>query len=323
MPATGKLYDPGAPTALEAALAQTVASGQSPFAGTLLAGYAAQRQQNVAAVNEAQAQSHLLDLANALRQQDIQTSGSVAGAALSSGRGIGPALGAVNKAAGLGMDPNAIAAAAADADRANTFNLAKTGAEIQNLGSEAGGGVADTSPILGSLGFGVTPATTPRGVRQSEISAGATRDAARIHADATRDAARIRGPSGSGSGGEGTVTLKGEDPQTRQAFEYKVPIAKAPQSTRNAINKAAGNTAVGIVHDATGSPMTPSGDAIQNDPALADQKAQFARDYPGYTLINQNGDPRDVVDPDGHVYRIFRVIDPNGMETTAKVEKRQ
>jgi hypothetical protein len=203
MPVTGKLYDPGAPTALEAALAQTVASGQSPFAGTLLAGYTAQRQQNVAAVNEAQAQSHLLDLANALRQQEIQTSGSVAGAALSSGRGIGPALGAVNKAAGLGMD-------------------------------------------------------------QGQI-----------------------------------------------------------QTTRNAIAKAAGNTAVGIVHDATGSPMTPSGDAIQNDPALADQKAQFARDFPGYTLINQNGDPRDVTGPDGKVYRVFRVIDPNGMETTATVEKRQ
>jgi hypothetical protein len=69
MPATGRLYDPGAPTALEAALAQQVASGQSPFAGSLLTAYGLQRQQNVAAVNEAQAQSHLLDLANALRQQ--------------------------------------------------------------------------------------------------------------------------------------------------------------------------------------------------------------------------------------------------------------
>jgi hypothetical protein len=53
MPVTGKLYDPGAPTALEAALAQQVASGQSPFAGALLTGYGLQRQQNVAAVNEA------------------------------------------------------------------------------------------------------------------------------------------------------------------------------------------------------------------------------------------------------------------------------
>src|SRR3954466_3111352 len=108
MPATGRLYDPGAPSALEAALAQQVAGGQSPFAGSLLTAYGLQRRQNVAAVNEAQAQSHLLDLANALRQQDIQTSGSVAGAALSSGRGIGPALGAVNSAAGLGMDQGQI-----------------------------------------------------------------------------------------------------------------------------------------------------------------------------------------------------------------------
>jgi hypothetical protein len=322
MPATGRLYDPGAPTALEAALAQQVAAGQSPFAGSLLTAYGLQRQQNVAAVNEAQAQSHLLDLANALRQQDIQTSGSVAGAALSSGRGIGPALGAVNRAAGLGMDQGQIDTTAADADLANKLNMAKTDAEAKNLGSEAGGGIADTSPLLAKLGLGTTALTTPRGVRQSEISAGATRDAARIHAGAALEAARIRGPSGSGNG-EGTVTLKGEDPQTRQAYEYKVPMAKAPPTTRNAIAKAAGDTAVGIVHDATGSPMTPSGDAIQNDPALADQKAQFARDFPGYTLINQNGDPRDVVDPDGHVYRVFRVIDPNGMETTAKIEKRQ
>jgi hypothetical protein len=322
MPATGRLYDPGAPTALEAALAQQVAAGQSPFAGSLLTAYGLQRQQNVAAVNEAQAQSHLLDLANALRQQDIQTSGSVAGAALSSGRGIGPALGAVNRAAGLGMDQGQIDTTAADADLANKLNMAKTDAEAKNQGSEAGGGIADTSPLLAKLGLGTTALTTPRGIQQSKIAADATMGAAREHSRSALEVAKIRAPSGSGNG-EGTVTLKGEDPQTRQAYEYKVPMAKAPQTTRNAIAKAAGNTAVGIVHDATGSPMTPSGDAIQNDPALADQKAQFARDFPGYTLINQNGDPRDVVDPDGHVYRVFRVIDPNGMETTAKIEKRQ
>src|SRR3954471_2618314 len=97
MPVTGKLYDPGSPTALEAALAQTVASGQSPFAGTLLAGYAAQRQQNVAAVNEAQAQSHLADLANLLQQERMKSASSLAGAGLSSGRGIGPTLGAANE----------------------------------------------------------------------------------------------------------------------------------------------------------------------------------------------------------------------------------
>jgi hypothetical protein len=323
MPATGRLYDPGAPTALEAALAAQVATGQSPFAGSLLTGYSLQRQQNVEAVNEAQAQSHLLDLANALRQQKMQTAGSVAGAALSSGRGIGPALGAVNSAGGLGMDQGQIDTTAAEADLANRLSMAKTGAEVQNLGSEAGGGVADTSPLLARLGLVTTPLTTPRGVQQSKIAADATMGAAREHSRSALEAAKIRGPSGSGSGGEGMVTLKGEDPQTRQAYEYKVPIAKAPQTTRNAIAKAAGNTAVGIVHDATGSPMTPSGDAIQNDPELATQKAQFARDFPGYTLINQNGDPRDVVDPDGKVYRVFRVIDPNGMETTAKVEKRQ
>src|SRR3954471_17268685 len=104
MPVTGKLYDPGTPSALEAALAQTVASGQSPFAGALLTGYGLQRQQNVQAVNEAQAASHLADLANALQQQRMQSTGSLAGAGLSSGRGIGPTLGAANEALGLGMD---------------------------------------------------------------------------------------------------------------------------------------------------------------------------------------------------------------------------
>jgi hypothetical protein len=321
MPATGRLYDPGAPTALEAALAQQVASGQSPFAGSLLTAYGLQRQQNVAAVNEAQAQTHLLDLANALRIQNTQTSGSVAGAALSSGRGIGPALGAVNKAAGLGMDQGQIDTTAAQADIANRLNMAETGAKVQNLGSEAGGGVADTSSLLGSLGFGITPTSVPRGVQQSTIAANATMGAAREHTRGAIEAAKIRGPSG--SGGEGTVTLKGEDPQTRQAYEYKVPIAKAPPTTRNAINKAAGNTAVSIVHDATGSPFTPSGDAIQNDPAFADQKAQFARDYPGYTLVNQNGDPRDVVAEDGKVYRELKAIDPHGNPVPVYIVKRQ
>jgi hypothetical protein len=177
MPATGRLYDPGAPSALEAALAQQVASGQSPFAGALLTGYGLQRQQNVAAVNEAQAQTHLLDLANALRQQRMQSASSLAGAGLSSGRGIGPTLGAANSALGLGMAQGQISDAAAQADLANSLNMAKTGAETANLGSEAGGGVADVSPVLQGLGFGITPTGTPRGVKQSEISAGATRDA--------------------------------------------------------------------------------------------------------------------------------------------------
>jgi hypothetical protein len=116
MPVTGKLYDPGTPSALEAALAQQVASGQSPFAGALLTGYGLQRQQNVAAVNEAQAQSHLADLANLLAQERMKVTGSLAGSALSSGRGIGPALGAANSALGMGMDPGQVAAAGARAD---------------------------------------------------------------------------------------------------------------------------------------------------------------------------------------------------------------
>jgi hypothetical protein len=140
MPTTGRLYDPGAPTALEAALAQQVASGQSPFAGSLLSAYGLQRQQNVAAVNEAQAQTHLADLANLLAQEKLKGTTSVAGAALSSGRGIGPTLGAANTTLGMGMDPNAVAATGAQADLANNLNMAKTGAEVQNLGSEAGGG---------------------------------------------------------------------------------------------------------------------------------------------------------------------------------------
>src|SRR3954447_14184448 len=135
MPATGRLYDPGAPTALEAALAAQVGTGQSPFAGALLTAYGLQRQQNVAAVNEAQAQSHLLDLANTLRQQQMQSASSLAGAGLSSGRGIGPTLGAANSALGLGMDQSQIDTTAAEADTANRLNMAKTGAEVQNLGS--------------------------------------------------------------------------------------------------------------------------------------------------------------------------------------------
>jgi hypothetical protein len=315
-----KLYDPGTPSALEAALAQQVASGQSPFAGALLTGYGLQRQQNVAAVNEAQAQSHLADLANLLQQERMKATGSLAGSALSSGRGIGPALGAANSALGMGMDPGQVAAAGARADLESNLGMAKTGAEVQNLGSEAGGGVADVAPLLGGLGFGVTPTGTPRSVRQSEISAGATKDAARIHAGATIEAAKLRG---SGKGDDGTVTLSGYDPQTRQQYQYKVPANKAPAPVQDAIDKNARNTAVDMNHQSGGSPLTPSGDAIENDPELADQKAQLTRQYPGYTLVNQNGDPRDVTMSDGTVYREFKLIDPHGTPVTAKVVKRQ
>jgi hypothetical protein len=321
MPVTGKLYDPGSPTALEAALAQQLASGQTPFAGALLASYGLQRQQNVAAVNEAQAQSHLADLANALQQQRMQSASSLAGAGLSSGRGIGPTLGAANEALGLGMDQGQISDAGTQADLASKLNMAKTGAETANLGSEAGGGVADTSPLLGSLGFGITPTGTPRAVRQSEISAGATKDAARIHAAATIEAAKLRG-SGGGKG-EGQVTLSGYDPQTKQQFTYKVPEAKAPTPVRNAIDKASSNTAASINHTNAGSPITASGDAIANDPELPKQIAQIIKAYPGYTLVNQNGDPRDSVDAQGNPVREFTLIDPQGNQVPATVVKRQ
>jgi hypothetical protein len=321
MPTTGRLYDPGAPTALEAALAQQVASGQSPFAGSLLTAYGLQRQQNVAAVNEAQAQTHLLDLANTLRQQQMQTSGSVAGAALSSGRGIGPALGAVNSVGGLGMDQGQIDATAADADLANKINIAKADAEAKNQGSEAGGGIADTSPLLAKLGLGTTALTTPRGVKQSEITANATLGAARIHADAARDAAGIRADAAAGK--DGKVTLSGYDPQTKQQYQYVVPAAKAPAPVQNAIAKNSGNAAANINHVNAGSPITASGDPIANDPELPRQIAQIIKAYPGYTLVNQNGDPRDSVDANGNLVREFTLIDPHGNQVPATVVKRQ
>jgi hypothetical protein len=322
MPVTGKLYDPGVPSALEAALAQQVASGQSPFAGSLLTGYGLQRQQNVAAVNEAQAQSHLLDLANALRIQNTQTSGSVAGAALSSGRGIGPALGAVNQAAGLGMDPNAIAAAAADADRANALNMAKTGAETANLGSEAGGGVADVSPVLQSLGFGITPTSVPRGVQQSTISANATMAAAREHSRGALEAAKIKAEGGGGD--KRVVEMSGTTPETQEAYKIKVPYAQVSPAIKRAIDKNTTNTAAAIEHNSAGSAFTPSGDAIQNDPELPKQIDQLIRQHPGYHLINDNGDPHDVTDASGKVlYREFTLIDQQGNQVPARVVKRQ
>jgi hypothetical protein len=321
MPATGRLYDPGAPSALEAALAQQVASGQSPFAGALLTGYGLQRQQNVAAVNEAQAQTHLLDLANALRQQRMQSASSLAGAGLSSGRGIGPTLGAANSALGLGMAQGQISDAAAQADLANSLNMAKTGAETANLGSEAGGGVADVSPALKGLGFGITPTGTPRAVQQSTIAANATMGAAREHTRGAIEAAKIRGPSGAGK--EGQVTLSGYDPQTRQQYQYKVPVGKAPAPVRNAIDKNSNNTATSINHTNAGSPLTSSGDAIANDPELPKQIAQIIRTHPGYTLVNQNGDPRDSVDADGNPVREFTLIDPQGNQVPAYVTKPQ
>jgi hypothetical protein len=319
MPATGKLYDPGTPSALEAALAQVVASGQSPFAGALLTGYGMQRQQNVAAVNEAQAQSHLADLANLLQQEKMKATGSLAGAALSSGRGVGPALGAANTALEMGMDPSAVAAAGADADLANSLAMAKTGAETANFGSEAGGGVADVSPLLAKLGLGITPTAVPRAVQQSTIAANATMGAAREHSRGTIEAAKIRGPSGAGK--DGQVTLSGYDPQTREQYQYKVPVAKAPKPVQDAINKTSSNTATSIEHQSAGSPLTPSGDAIATDPELPKQIAQIIKAHPGYTLVNQNGDPRDAVDANGNPVRVFMLIDPQGNQVPAYVTK--
>jgi hypothetical protein len=321
MPATGKLYDPGAPTALEAALAQTVASGQSPFAGSLLTGYGMQRQQNVEAVNEAQAQTHLLDLANLLQQEKMKAASSLAGAGLSSGRGIGPTLGAANETLGLGMNPGQISDAGAQADLANSLNMAKVGAETANFGSEAGGGVADTSPLLAKLGFGITPTGTPRAVQQSTIAANATMGAAREHTRGAVEAAKIK--AGGGSGDKRMVEMSGVTPETGEAYKLKVPYNQVSPAIKSAIDKNTTNTAATIQHNNAGSALTPSGDAIQNDPDLADQKAQFARDFPGYHLINDNGDPRDVTGPDGKVYRVFTLIDKNGNKREATVEKIQ
>lgn len=321
MPVTGKLYDPGAPTALEAALAQQVASGQSPFAGALLTGYGLQRQQNVAAVNEAQAQSHLADLANLLQQEKMKATSSLAGAALSSGRGIGPTLGAANEGLGLNMDPSAVAAAGADADLANRLKMAETGANVQNLGSEAGGGVADTSPLLAKLGFGMTPTTVPRGVQQSEIAAGATMGAAREHTRGAVEAAKIR--AGGEGGDKSTVEISGVDPETREGFKARIPLTKAAPGIRNAINKASDDTATSIEHSNSGSPFTPSGDAIANDPELPTQIAQIIRQHPGYHLVNNNGDPRDGVDANGNPVREFKLIDPQGQPVRAYVTRPQ
>jgi hypothetical protein len=323
MPATGRLYDPGSPTALETALAQQLGTGQTPFAGALLSSYGLQRQQSVAAVNEAQAQSHLADLANALRQQQMQSASSLAGAGLSSGRGIGPTLGAANSALGLGMDQGQIDTTAAEADTANRLNMAKTGAETANLGSEAGGGVADTSPLLAKLGLGITPTSTPRSIQQSNIAANATMGAAREHSRSALEVAKIKAADGGGGDKGSMIELSGTTPETGEAYKYRVPPDKATPAVQRAIARNTTNTAAAIEHSGKGSALTPSGDAIQNDPALADQKAQLARDFPGYHLLNDNGDPRDVVESDGRTYREFMLIDRNGNQIPARVEKRQ
>jgi hypothetical protein len=321
MPVTGKLYDPGSPTALEAALAQQVATGQTPFAGALLASYGLQRQQNVAAANEAQAQSHLLDLANTLKQQRMQSASSLAGAGLSSGRGIGPTLGAANSVLGLGMDPGQISDAGAQADLANSLNMAKTGAETANLGSEAGGGVADTSPLLAKLGFGITPTSMPRGVQQSTIAANATMGAAREHSRGALEAAKVKA---GGGGKETSVEMSGTTPETGEAYKVHVPLSQVSPAIKAAIAKNTTNTAATIEHNSAGSALTPSGDAIANDPELPVQITQIIKQHPGYHLINDNGDPHDVTDANGKVlYREFTLIDRSGNQVPARVVKRQ
>jgi hypothetical protein len=144
--------------------------------------------------------------------------------------------------------------------------------------------------------------------------------AAREHTRGAIEAAKLRGSS---SGKEGQVTLSGYDPQTRQQYQYKVPVGKAPAPVRNAIDKNSNNTATSINHTNAGSPLTSSGDAIANDPELPKQIAQIIRTHPGYTLVNQNGDPRDSVDADGNPVREFTLIDPQGNQVPAYVTKPQ
>jgi hypothetical protein len=318
MPVTGKLYDPGAPSPLETALAQQVASGQSPFAGSLLTAYGLQRQQNVAAVNEAQAQSHLADLANALQQQRMQSASSLAGAGLSSGRGIGPTLGAANSALGLDMDQGQIATAAAEADTANRLNMAKTDAEAKNLGSEAGGGIADTSALLGSLGFGITPTGTPRGVQQSKISADATVEAAKINA-ASRIAAAGKKRAGKTPKSQVTMTLP-----SGKTWTGDMPIDSLSPEDQAVVAQGVRDLGVTAQHEGAGAITPPGGDPNTKDPALAAQIAYLAKAYPGWTPVGGHGDPRDGHDPDGTPTRKFLLTDANGVtkEATLRPKKR-
>jgi hypothetical protein len=161
----------------------------------------------------------------------------------------------------------------------------------------------------------------PRGVQQSTIAANATMGAAKEHSRSALEVAKIRAEGGGGKGS--MIELSGTTPETGETYKYRVPPAKAPPAVQRAIAKNSANTATTIEHNSAGSALTPSGDAIQNDPALADQKAQLARDFPGYHLLNDNGDPRDVTGPDGKTYRVFTLIDKDMNKTEAYVVKRQ
>jgi hypothetical protein len=290
-----------------------------PFAGALLTGYGLQRQQNVAAVNEAQAQSHLLDLANVLQQQRMQSAGSLAGAGLSSGRGIGPTLGAANEALGLGMDARSDhTTAGAQADLANKLNMAKTGAEVQNLGSEAGGGVADTSPVLKSLGFGITPTSVPRDIQKSDIAADATVKAANINAASRIAAAGVKGKTNKPPKSQVTMTLP-----SGKTWTGDMPIDSLSPEDQAVVAQGVKDLAVTAQHEATGSITAPGGDPNTKDPALAGQLAYLAKQYPGWTPVGGHGDPRDGQDPDGTPTRTFLLTDANGVTKSATLRPKK
>jgi hypothetical protein len=120
------------------------------------------------------------------------------------------------------------------------------------------------------------------------------------------------------------IELSGVSPETGEAYKYKVPPAKAPPAVQRAIAKNSTNTAATIEHNSAGSALTPSGDAIQNDPELPVQITQIIKQHPGYHLINDNGDPHDVTDANGKVlYREFTLIDRSGNQVPARVTKLQ
>lgn len=318
MPYTARLYDPGTPSALEAALAAQVGQGTNPFAGALLTGYSLQRQMGAEATNQATMAQHMADLATVLRQKQIEGATSLGQSALSSGRDI-DILNTVGQALGIPIDPDAVARASALAGASTQSDMVNKLNEAAQHGAEAG--VTTQSPLLAQAGINIQPTGTPTAISKEQLAANAQVQAAKINAASRVAAAQARG----GAGGKEYVETSGQLAGTNEAWKHHIPggAASAPANVRQSMTKAEGDIANQQALQGASTTTTSGGDSNQLDPDLPNQQKQAMAIAPaGYTLVNGDGQPQDLNDKSGAPVRVFTFTDAKGKTFYAKVPRR-
>lgn len=297
MPYTARLYDPGTPSPLEAALAAQVGSGQSPFAGAMLGGYGLQRQLNAEATNQATMQQHMADLQNILQQKQIEGSVNLGQSALTSGRDL-DILNTVGQVLGIPINPEAVAQAGQLAGLSTVSDAVNKATQAANYGSEAG--VTSQSPLLAQLGIGITPTGVPRDITKQQMASNATIKAAQIAAGSREAAAKIKaGAGGGGKPDDVKVTVPGIGDVTRHVKPGQYDTPAQSKQVDDAINNAMQGASAIISHGQGTSPTTD-----QDTPATQDPRVpQVISDAIAHGLkpVGGHGEPRYKKGPDGKI----------------------